>query len=129
MTIQGKWPLHKIINDDKILNKAGESGIFYIDNLVTKFGNQVLTWKQFRHLKNKPTQGRIPSWYKSLYNIIADGEGFTKDQFTIDSTNHASFSIDLLSTNRDKRIKEWIIIPDSERVIIGKINNKNNDDF
>jgi len=99
---------------------------FILEQLLDSTGSHLLTWDQLKHIRNRKTKRRTPSWFKKLEErvIKENSSREVKDAYKVAGPNREAIKIQSQDISKDRQKKEWVLFKRKESFQIEKIVRK-----
>ena len=81
---------------------------FILEQLLDSTGSYLLIWDQLKHIRNRKTKGRTPSWFKKLEErvIKENSSREVKDAYKVSGSNREAIKIQSQDISKDRQKKE-----------------------
>ncbi|CAG8443915.1 1425_t:CDS:2, partial [Dentiscutata heterogama] len=106
--------------------KSTSLNIFILEQLLTREGDKLITWKQLRKIRGLKKRGRKPSWFKSIeLEVLTESSSREiKGKYKVAAPNQQAIAYNYVRISQDRRKREWIVFEKDKSIEIGKVIKK-----
>ncbi|CAG8598032.1 13272_t:CDS:2 [Gigaspora margarita] len=122
-SIEGQGILIKVVFKKRLFKKYSKQlanlNLFYINELINRQENSLITWQQLKILYRKTSYGKKAIWFCKIEEILLkySSSHALKDEYIVAEPNILAFRINSKGPIADKRKKDWNVYRDKKSII------------